>query len=388
MVNAESGGAQLLKRNKSNTDATAPGFVTSLFYQRLPPKMLEIERISENSQIVSKNSLLNISDKKRQFSLTKSSNDMDRSSAKFDVLIIGGGPAGMAAALWCADLGLSAIILEKKPEFGGQLLRTYAPITNYPGRRTADGREMRDNFAGGLAEIDVVTRMSANVIGLDTNELGIDLDDGSNILGNSIIIATGIRRRRLGVEGEREFAGRGLLESGVASKELVDGKRVVIVGGGDAAFENAVILADRAGSVTLLHRSASFTARDEFVTQVRENPKINVIENVKLSKITGDDAVRAVEYVDIISGDVRMLAADAVLVRIGVEPNTGILPDAIKLDEFGYVVTDKMCMTSVQFVFAIGDVANRLAPTISGAAGDAATAAKAAYRLLRASKKL
>ncbi len=308
--------------------------------------------------------------------------------SKYDLLIIGGGPGGMAAALWCSDLGLSSIVIEKEAELGGQLLKTYNPILNYIGVSTANGRQMRDIFAGHVALGDSLVPTSGEVARIDTTSLTATFVDGTIVGGRAIIIATGVRRRRLGIPGETEFVGRGILDSGVASCEIVKGKQVVIVGGGDAAFENALVLSENARSVTLLHRSGNFAARREFIEQVRRDTRIKIIENVCLTGVKGDTSVESVEYMELDSDQTEVIPADALLIRIGVEPNNCFLPPEIGLDHRGYVITNKLCMTNQHLIFAIGDIANPLAPTISGAAGDAATAVKAAYHLLEASKTL
>lgn len=306
----------------------------------------------------------------------------------FDVIIIGGGPAGMSAAVWCCDLGLTSVVLEKEPKLGGQLDKIYGPVTNYLGVRAENGAVLRDIFANQASAAGAFIRTMVNVETFKGSELTVILDDGTMIVGRAIIVATGVRRRKLGIPGESEFAGRGVLESGAAVRGQLKGKRVVIAGGGDAAFENAIMLGEDAELVTLLHRSSRFSARPEFVSQVRRHSRVNVIENVTLSMITGNEAVEAVEYTDAVTGETTAIAADAVLIRIGVIPNTELLPAEIRLDDGGYVVVDRSCATNLPFVFAVGDVANPQAPTISGAAGDAATAVKAAYRLLAASKRL
>lgn len=313
---------------------------------------------------------------------------MDKTEAIYDVVIIGGGPAGMAAALWCADLGLESILFEGSREIGGQLLKIHNRIDNYIGLKTSNGREMRDVFAGQIETARTVTRSSALVKSIDLPGMSVLLADGSAVTGRSLIIATGVRRRKLGIPGEDEFVGRGVLDSGAASRDGVHGNRIVVVGGGDAAFENALILAENAVSVTLLHRTLKFSAREEFVSEAKQNEKIEIVGNVQLSKIDGDKAVEAVEYRLPATGKTITIPADAVVIRIGVEPNSDVLPPEIELDDGGYVVTDKTCMTNVPFVFAIGDVANPDAPTISGATGDAATAVKAAYRLLASLKAI
>lgn len=302
--------------------------------------------------------------------------------SNYDVLIIGGGPAGMAAALWCSDLRLTSILIEKESELGGQLLRTYNPVTNYIGVRTANGREMRDIFAGHVTSSKSIMQIPGEVASLDSAGLTVTLTDGQIVRGRSIIIASGVRRRQLGIPGETEFAGRGILDSGAASRELVTDKRVVIVGGGDAAFENAVILAENARSITLLHRSRNFSARREFTERVGRDPRIKIVENAKLTRVEGGESVAAIEYSDIDSGQTRSLDVDALLIRVGVEPNSDFLSPEIGLNDRGYVITNKACMTERNLVFAIGDISNPQAPTISGATGDAATCVKTIYEML------
>lgn len=313
---------------------------------------------------------------------------MEQSPRIFDVIIIGSGPAGMAAAVWCADLGLNSIILEKANDLGGQLLRIYDPVTNYVGIKTQNGIELRDIFAGRLSETETIISSPSEVVSIDPHGLTVQLAEGAIVAGRAIFIATGVSRRRLGIAGKTEFAGRGILESGAASREIVKGKNVVIVGGGDAAFENAVMLSEHARQVTLLHRSHKFSARSEFVSIAQRAPNVTLIGGVELTNITGGDVLEEVEYTDVLTRETSTMRADALLVRIGVVPNSKMLPHDIDLDDRGYVITDRTCMTNIPFVFAVGDISDPSAPTINGAAGDAATAAKAAYRLLAASKEL
>jgi len=307
---------------------------------------------------------------------------MSSESNDLDTLIIGGGPAGMASALWCADLGIRSLVLEREREFGGQLLRTHNPITNYPGIESPNGRVLRDHFEAQLKRNNMERRIGAEVIRVSADGRTISLATGEELSARSSIIATGTRRRMLNIPGEIEFRGHGVLESGAGERIKATGKRVVVVGGGDAAFENALILAEVAQSVLLVHRSDTFAARDDFVEKVNKSKSIEILTGSELTEIIGDDEVNEVLIRNRLTSDVTRSPAETVVVRIGFEPNSRLWQGLLATDAAGYITTDRTCETTLSGVYAVGDVANPIAPTISGAVGHAATAVKAIeYRL-------
>jgi thioredoxin reductase (NADPH) len=308
---------------------------------------------------------------------------LDRTREKFDVAIIGGGVAGISAALWCDDLGLSAVLLEEKSELGGQLLWVHNEIKNYLGREARNGRELRDAFVEQSAKRRFELLLSAPVAAVDLQKREILTADGARISARALVIATGVRRRRLQVAGETEFAGRGIIESGKKDAARVAGKRVLIAGGGDAAFENALILAETSAQVTLVHRGKNFRAREEFTEKAKNQPKIDILTETAVEKIGGsDERVESVGLINLANGEKRSLAVDAVLIRIGVEPNTELLRGKLKLDRDGYIEVDRDGATTAPGVYAAGDVANPVAPTINSAAGTGATVVKAIFSLL------
>jgi thioredoxin reductase (NADPH) len=294
----------------------------------------------------------------------------------YDVVIIGAGAAGLSAALWCDELGLDTLLLEQGGEIGGQLLQVYNPIGNYLGVRTANGLELRDLFAAQLEDAEFDLWTDVEIESADLKARRITLRSGEQLQSISIIIATGVRRRRLGIPGEAELLGRGVTESATRDRELLAGKDVCIIGGGDAAAENALMLAEVCPTVTLVHRGPRLRARREFSERLKADHRVTVFTEATVERIIGEDEVQAVEILR--RGAIKpfQMAVRGVLVRIGVEPNTELFREQIHMDERGYIVTTGEQETSIGGVFAVGDVSNPLAPTISGATGAGATAAK------------
>jgi len=235
---------------------------------------------------------------------------------------------------------------------------------------------MRDRFLHHIENKDVKRLTAVSIVGVDLAEKSGFMVDGTRFAGQAIIIATGVRRRKLSVPGEERFAGSGILESGVKNRGDVRGKTVVIVGGGDAALENAIILSETAEKVIVVHRRADFSARAEFIDRVMEISNISCVFQTTISAINGNLSVASVELHDAISGRRTRIAADAVLIRIGVIPNTELFRGQLALDQNKYIEVKANCATNVDCIYAVGDVANPGSPTISTAVGMGATAAK------------
>ena len=293
-----------------------------------------------------------------------------------DVIIIGAGPAGLSTAFWCDEFGLDTLVLEQAEEIGGQLHRVYNPIENYLGVKTGSGKELLDRFAADVeaAEFDLWTQTS--IASVDLKVRRVSLASGEELQSIAIVIATGVRPRQLGVSGETEFVGKGMMESAARDRQLFAGKDVCVVGGGDAAVENALLLAEVCPTVTLVHRGKKLRARKEFIEKLRAVHCITIFTESVLTRIIGEDDVVAVEIQRKQGLKPFQLAVRGVLIRIGVKPNTELFKDQIETDEKGFLVVNGLQETNVPMVFAIGDVSNPLAPTISGATGAGATAAK------------
>lgn len=294
----------------------------------------------------------------------------------YDVLIIGAGPAGLSAARWCDELGLDTLVLEQAEEVGGQLLAIHNPINNYLGLHAENGFELRDRFAEQTSDCEFDLWTNVEIESVDLKAKRVTLKSSEQLQSIAMIIATGLRRRRLGIPGEAEFAGRGIMESGAGDREQFAGKDVCVIGGGDAAAENALLLAEVCPTVTLVHRGRKLRARREFTEALPTNHCVTVFPESIVHRIIGSDWVEAVEIER--AGAIKpfQMAVQGVLIRIGFEPNTNFIQGQLELDERGYAMVSSRQETSVANVFAIGDVANPLAPTIAGAVGAGATAAK------------
>jgi thioredoxin reductase (NADPH) len=293
-----------------------------------------------------------------------------------DVIIIGAGPAGLSAAFWCDELGLDTLVLEQADQIGGQLHRVYNPIENYLGIKARDGGELLDLFSRDVNTADFDLWTGAVIESIDLRAKRLSLRSGEVLHAISIIVATGVRPRELGIPGEKDFTGKGLIESGARDRDLFAGKDVCVIGGGDAAVENALLLAESCATVTLVHRGKKLRARRELAERLQPNNRVTVFTESVVTRIMGDAEVEAVEIQR--KGGLKpfQLAVRGVLIRIGVEPNTEFFRDQLHVDERGYVRVNSEQETSVSMVFAVGDVSNPLAPTISGATGAGATAAK------------
>lgn len=300
-----------------------------------------------------------------------------------DVIIIGAGSAGLSAAFWCDELGLDTLVIEQQAEVGGQLLWIHHPIKNYLGLQTKNGRDLRDVFAAKIVDADFDIWTGAEIESVDLRTKRVTLKSGEQLQAIALIIATGVRRKQLGIPGELELAGKGIVESATRDVALLAGKDICVIGGGDAAAENALMLAEVCPTVTLVQRGRKSRARKEFSERLHVNHCITVFKESVVRRIIGEDKVEAVEILRDGALQPFQMAVGGVLIRIGVEPNTELFREQLHVDERGYVIVTGEQETSIGNVFAIGDVSNPAAPTIAGAVGAGATAAKVIASRLR-----
>jgi thioredoxin reductase (NADPH) len=307
---------------------------------------------------------------------------MNVSTTEYDVLIVGGGPAGIAAGIWCSELGMSSAIIESSSAIGGQLLNIFNPIENYPGVIAKNGTELRDRFVKNLEARNCEVLLNCEVDSFDFDKLEVAVASGNIFKGKAIVLAMGVRRRRLDVPGEEEFLGKGILHSGAKEAAMVSGKRVLVVGGGDAAVENVLILSKYAKDVILVHRGSKLSARSEFVEQLNNTANVTVMFETEIRSFTGEDKLSSATLANKNTNAESILNIDNAIVRIGFQPNSELLVNHINCNESGYVMVDRSCRTNFARVFAAGDLCRPSSQTIASSIGDAVTAIAEVFKRL------
>ncbi|GER68114.1 thioredoxin reductase [Weizmannia acidilactici] len=301
-----------------------------------------------------------------------------------DVLIIGGGPAGISAAIWCKRLGINHLLVEEKEALGGQLSMIHNRIIDYPGLIARDGEEMRKIFLKHVHTLQCRYKLNTRVLEIDGRRYATVETRGQKeaIRFRYLIFAAGAIQKRLGIPGEKEMLARGENYSATRDSCLFKGKTVAVAGGGDRAFEGAILLAEAGARVYLINRSGRFKARSGYITRAKACENIHLLIETRVTEIAGEDKVEAVELVNQ-SGDVSYLPVSAVFIRIGTKPNSALVKELVETDENGYIVSGPSGNTSCEWLYAIGD--NCLGPhysSIAGAAGQGAAAAKHIASLL------
>jgi len=300
-------------------------------------------------------------------------------SESFDVIIVGGGPAGLAAGLYAARMNLRSVLLERGP-LGGQLLNTEL-IEDYPGFDSILGADLAVKMGDHAQKFGLDIREFQPVKEIDVDPDGrkvVRLDDGSKFVAPAVIMAAGGLPRRLGVPGELELAGRGVSYCAVCDGAFFKNQVLAVVGGGDAALEEGDFLTRYASKVYIIHRRDQFRAQPVLQDRARSNPKIEFILNAQVKEIVGDEHVQRITYVQ--GGEAKELEVGGVFVFIGFIPNSSILRPHAEHEPEGYLVTDRNMETSVPGVWAVGDVRAQLTKQIATAVGDGTTAAVAALQ--------
>lgn len=303
----------------------------------------------------------------------------------YDVIIIGGGPAGLTAGLYSARNGLATLLLEGGPP-GGQAALTET-IENYPGFPGGiGGPELMSLFARQALDFGLEMR-SEMVTDVDLEGVEKTVTTASNTYRcRAVIVASGAKSRPLGVPGEKEFTGRGVSYCATCDGAFFRNKRVAVVGGGDAAVEEALFLTKFARQVIIIHRRDELRATRVLQERARANDRIEFVWKAVVEAIEGDRAVERVVLRRVDTGERFVEPVDGVFVFIGTEPNTGFLRGKLPLTPEGYIETSADMSTSIPGVFAAGDVRAKELRQVATAVGDGAQAAMSAEKYLAALK--
>jgi thioredoxin reductase (NADPH) len=294
----------------------------------------------------------------------------------YDVVIVGGGPAGLAAALYTARMDLKTVVLDRGP-LGGQLLNTEL-IEDYPGFESILGSELATKMGEHARRFGVTVRDFEPVQDIDVEGQikVVRLESGEELRAPALIMAAGGLPRYLQVPGEKEFWGRGVSYCAVCDGAFFKGEELAVVGGGDAAVEEGEFLTRYASKVYIIHRRSELRAQPILVDRAKANPKIEFIFDAHVKEIQGENKVQVVTYEQ--HGKLVKLPVGGVFIFVGFVPNSGLFKVHVDHDEAGYIVTDRNMQTSVEGVWAVGDVRAQLTKQIATAVGDGTTAAVAA----------
>jgi len=299
----------------------------------------------------------------------------------WDVVIVGGGPAGLTAGLYAARANMRAVLVERLLP-GGELLNTDL-IEDYPGFISTTGRELAELMEQHARKFGLtIEQGSVERISRDDGGFFTRTEEGPTFHSKTIILTAGGTPRKLEVPGEEELAGRGVSYCAVCDGPLFKNKEVAVVGGGDSAFQEGLYLTRHASRVNIVHRRDEFRAQPILQDKARENDKINFITSAVVDEIGG---VKNVEWAKLKStkdGSVQTVPLEGVFVFIGFTPNVGMFDEHLDHDEQGFLITNDRMETRVPGLYAAGDVRTQLARQITTAVGDATTAAIAAEQYI------
>lgn len=301
--------------------------------------------------------------------------------ARYDVVIIGGGPAGLTAGLYTSRAGLKSLLVERSM-FGGQIVNARL-VENYPG------------FPEGISGFDLGSLMhqQATKYGLEAVITEVTslapgqphrvFTEGDSFETEAIIIAAGSEYRKLGVAGEERLLGHGVSYCATCDGFLFRGREVAVVGGGDTAITDALELSQHATKVYVIHRRNQLRAGQVLQQRAFAQPKIEFIWDSVVEEIVGEEMVKVLRLRNVKTSQLSTLEVDGAFIAVGLKPNSQCFANIVKLDEMGYIVTDESMATSVPGIFAAGDIRRNSARQIATAVGDGVTAAMSAFRHLQ-----
>lgn len=299
-----------------------------------------------------------------------------------DIIVVGGGPAGMTAALYALRNGKSVLIIEKE-SFGGQM--TQSPkIENYPGKLQVSGMELADEMMNQIleqgADIEIET-----VAGVSRDGEGwiVATEEGGAYKAKAVVIATGVKHRMLGLPGEDDLVGDGISYCAVCDGDFYTDKVVCVVGGGNSALQDAILLAEKCKEVIMLLRRQVFRGEEKLQEVLLSHTNVSTRMDVVISSlIAGSNGLEAVEIANRTTGEKQRVDCDGLFVAIGLVPENGAFAELADLNDWGYFDSDESCTTKTPGIFVAGDCRNKEIRQITTATADGAVAALAACRYI------
>ena len=306
---------------------------------------------------------------------------------EFDEVVVGAGPAGLTAGLYCARAHLTTALLERGIP-GGQLLNTDV-IEDWPGEEHITGAELAQKFDAHARKFGIELIMkNVSQIYVDGDRRIVETDDGDVVAALAVIVTAGGEPRKLDVPGEKELRGKGVSYCGVCDGPFFKDQVMAVIGGGDSAFQEAVYLTRFASKVYLIHRRDEFRAQEDLQDRAFKNLKVEVIRSHVVERIVGDDNVESAVIQNVKDDSTRALELGAVFIYVGFNPyGPRLFRDHMKHDEQCYILTDAKMETEMPGVFAAGDTRAQLARQITTAVGNGTTAAIAAEQYIEGLKK-
>lgn len=297
----------------------------------------------------------------------------------YDVIVVGGGPAGLTAAFYAARAGKDVLVLEGESA-GGQI--NFAPLVdNYPGLPGMSGSQFAETLVQQAKDQGVHFR-DEQVTAMRTQKQLMELTtEQGRYTGHALVLATGVVHRKLGLEGEEELVGAGISYCAVCDGAFYQDREVAVVGGGDTALQDALFLSARCSKVTLIHRRDEFRGESRLVHQLRERDNVEFLLSYRVEKlIQGEEGLSGLKVVDLKNGRAKELAVDGLFVAIGQEPRDELFTNLIITDDNGYFIAGEDCATSLPGVFAAGDYRAKAVRQLTTAVADGAVAGLAASR--------
>lgn len=306
-------------------------------------------------------------------------------ATRYDTIIVGGGPGGYTAALYCARANLKTLVLEKLSP-GGQMATT-SQIDNYPGFENGiDGFELGEKMKLGADRFGAESAFSeVTAMDLSSNPKIIHTTEG-DFEADTVVLATGASPRTLGLSEESRLVNRGVAYCATCDGMMYKGKTVIVNGGGDTAVTDALFLAKICKHVYLVHRRDTLRASKAYLETIKNTENLTFIPDSVISGILHEKRVTGAKLENIKTGDMTDLACDGIFIAIGRIPNTDLFKDQLTMDESGYIIADETTRTSVPGVFAVGDVRTKPLRQIVTAASDGAVASKYAEEYLLENK--